>query len=70
MTLVLFFTLGAACAMALGVAAIILGLQWVTTYPYRLGWRAHSGPIGKQISNGDPRLRTRSRPGGSRLISV
>ena len=70
MALVLFFTLGAACAMALSVAAIILGLQWATTYPYRLGWRAHSGPIGKQVPNGDPRLRTRWRPGGSRLISV
>jgi len=40
MTLVLMFSLGAASVMALSVGTVILGLQWFTTYPFRLGWRA------------------------------
>ena len=50
------FTLGGAVAAVAGLAAVILGLQWFTTYPFRWGWRAHSGPIGVQSPNGDPRL--------------
>ena len=70
MTLVLMFTLGAASALALSVGTVILGLQWFTTYPFRLGWRAHSHPVGKQLPDGDPRLEARSHPSGRGLVLV
>jgi hypothetical protein len=59
--MVLAFALGAAAAVAASVAVVVLGLQWVTTYPFRWGWRAHSQPIGVQLPDGDPRLETKPR---------
>jgi hypothetical protein len=53
------FALGAATAVALSVTVVLLGLQWLTKYPLRWGWRSHSERVGVQLPNGDPRLETK-----------
>jgi hypothetical protein len=55
------FALGAAGAVASSVALAIAGFQWLTTFPFRLGWRRHADPVGKALPDGDPRLELRLR---------
>lgn len=46
-----FYAAGAALIAMVGMTIVmtivILGLQWLITFPFRLGWREHAGPIGK-----------------------
>ncbi|HEX8665383.1 MAG TPA: hypothetical protein VF744_15275 [Beijerinckiaceae bacterium] len=47
MIVMIAFVLGAAVAVASSVALAIAGFQWLTTFPFRWGWRRHAHPIGK-----------------------